>query len=92
MSPWLTDPKPPDNLSDEGVSPKNDLTVNGAPVDEEIGTLNANRGHKIKNLLGLLKNSSPPSKNSNPSSNPRYYRGTIIMAIGDAFSPAIYQS
>ena len=66
----MTDPKPPDNLSDKGVLPHNDLTVDGAPIDEEIGTFNANRGHEIENLLGLLKHLSSPSKNSKPSLNP----------------------
>jgi hypothetical protein len=35
----MTDLNPPDNFSDEGEeSPKNDLTVDDAPVDEDIDT------------------------------------------------------
>ncbi len=66
----MTDPKPLNNSSDKGVLPNNNLAVNGAPIDEEMGTFNANIGHKIENLLGLLKHSSSSSKNSKPSSNP----------------------
>jgi hypothetical protein len=38
----MTDPKLPDEFSNEDESPKNALTVNGAPIDKDTGTSNIN--------------------------------------------------
>jgi hypothetical protein len=44
--------------------PKNDLTVDGKPVEEDIGDYNSYRGNEIDKLVDVLKNvSSPPNGN-----------------------------
>jgi hypothetical protein len=63
----MTDPKPPDNLFGPTVSPKNDLTVDGAPVDEDIGNYNIYRAIEIEKLLDVLKNSRSPSNGDKES-------------------------
>jgi hypothetical protein len=47
----MTNPKPPDNLSDTSVSLNNDLTVDGARVDEDICIYNSYRRVEIEKLL-----------------------------------------
>jgi hypothetical protein len=63
----MTDPKPPDNLFDASVSPNNELTVDGAPVDEDIDTCITYRGTEIEKLLDVIKNSSSPSNGDKES-------------------------
>ena len=57
----MTDPKPPNNLIDTSVSLKNDLTVDGAPVDEDICIYASHRKIEIEKLLEVIKNPSSPS-------------------------------
>jgi hypothetical protein len=63
----MTDPKPPNNLFDTSVWPKNDLTVDGAPVEEDIGDYNSYRGNEIDKLVNVLKNSRSPSNGGKES-------------------------
>ena len=50
----MTDPKPPDNLSDKGVLPHNDLTVDGAPIDEAGSYIHLRAHETVLDLLFCL--------------------------------------
>jgi hypothetical protein len=54
----MTDPKPPNNLFDTSVSPKNDLMVDGAPVDEDICIHKSYMIIEIEKMLEVLNDSS----------------------------------
>jgi hypothetical protein len=51
----MTHPKPPDNFSCEGDSPKNDGTFDGISVEESIDTPDTIRGDEIEIWLGFKK-------------------------------------
>ncbi len=51
----MTHPKPPNNFSCEGDSPKNGVTFNGISVEEFIDTPDTIRGDEIEIWLGLFK-------------------------------------
>jgi hypothetical protein len=57
----MTDLKPPGNLFDTSVLPKNDLTVDGVPVDEDNCIYKSYGKIEIVNVLEVLNDSSSPS-------------------------------
>ena len=89
----MTDPKPPNNLPGEGESPSTDVTVDGAPVDGDIGAFIGASSHyvlvgnEIDNLLGLLKKvefSLQRQPSSHPTSAGRVqptFQRSILLGI-----------
>jgi hypothetical protein len=75
----MTYPKLPDNFSNEGELPNNDLVMtNGEPIVEGICTFNADRGQAITYMLGLLKNWSSPSNGNQEAIH--HLMGTLFRA------------
>jgi hypothetical protein len=63
----MTDPRPTDNLFGTSVSPKNDLTVDGGPVDEDNCIYKSYRKIEIEKVLEVLNDSSSPSNGDKES-------------------------